>query len=276
MSRLRARRAARARDARALVPRAGELLSRKRIGTADLIGSTMIVPAAALTIAAGLDMMSVVGLWISAVAASAGVSRAFRAVSAARRRWLERQFHLVPLRPTLAGLPTGEIIRIRGRVVADAAFESPGSGQRAVLAAYRGTVASVRGRWARWHSELRGVRFLVALSSDERVRIDLGSVFYLDRLDPLIARRPDAPALAVRTERLPSGLTARIKVYDADIVCPGDEVEAVGLLDTEIDPTRSPAHPRAMPRAPILRATSGHPVLVRRLDPPAVAAAARG
>ena len=163
---------------------------------------------------------------------------------------------------------------MRGRVRAGATFESAGTRQRVVLACYAGTVTYVTGHitdgLARpWH-ETRGIDFTVDLETGESVGVRSRGVYFSPQ--PPETRRlfwgrnmqalPTALRRLARTDRAGSVTET---IFGETNLCPGQQVEVVGVLDHEVRPEAA-ASGRGARLHPILRASDRTPLLVERIE----------
>jgi hypothetical protein len=231
-----------------------------------------------LTIAAGLAMIT--GAAMTASLSPEFVVWLYGAATlpmAAAPMLVERRLrHLAERRPlsvSVAPLRRGEVVKVRGRVRAGETFETAGLRRPAVLASYAGTVTYVTGHitdgLSRPLHETRGVDFSVDLESGERVVVRTRNVYFL-------SQPPETKRLfwGRNMQGLPTPLRRLSRVEDRGAVtevilgesnlCPGDEVEVVGVLDHEVSPIAAAAGRGARLQA-VLRSGTLTPLLVRRV-----------
>jgi hypothetical protein len=187
-------------------------------------------------------------------------------------RRLRRMAAANPFARSLAERRRGEVVKIRGRVRAGATFESAGLRQRVVLASYAGTVTYVSGHitdgFARpWH-ETRGIDFTLDLPNGEAVTVRSRGVYFLPQ--PPETRRlfwgrnmQALPCPLRRLARADRHSAVTETIFGETHLCPGDEVEVMGVLDHEVNP-KAAAVDRGARLHPLLRASELTPLLVRR------------
>jgi hypothetical protein len=167
-----------------------------------------------------------------------------------------------PPHTSLDGVAEGQWVRVQGHVLPGPGFTSAGGRPQSVLASYVGTLGPLRGSgpaFRRW--ELHAVDFGLALDSGDRVRVRVDGARYLGRPAQVPRELFDRRPLAVRhTDR--KGFEVAT-VYDEDVVVVGDEVEVLGFLRRELDPTAEPGLRGVRPTA-TLGARPPWAVLIRR------------
>jgi hypothetical protein len=167
-----------------------------------------------------------------------------------------------PVLTTFEGIGEGQWVRVRGHVLPGPTFTSAGGRARAVLACYVGSLDRLRPSLhaaSRW--ELHGLDFAIATSGGERVRIKVAGARYLDRPSVVPVERFEQRPLAIRSTDA-HGIEVA-SVYGEDVVAVGDEVEVLGFLRREVDPTAESGF-RGARLMPVLGARSPWALLIRR------------
>lgn len=195
------------------------------------------------------------------LAAPVLVERRLRALAARR-----------PLSHSVVGVRRGEVVKVRGRVMAGPTFETAGRRRPAVLASYAGTVTYVQGHitdgFSRPLHETRGFDFSVDLESGERVVVRARGAYFLSQ--PPETRRlfwgrnlQGLPTPLRRLARTEERGAVTETILGESSLSPGEEVEVVGVLDHEVCPEASAAGRGARLQA-VLRAGPMTPLLIRR------------
>jgi hypothetical protein len=167
-----------------------------------------------------------------------------------------------PLSTSLEGASEGTWVRVRGHVLAGPTFTSAGGRTSVVLACYVGTLDRMRPSLrATRRLELHGLDFSLAMAGGERVRVSVAGARYLDRPSVVPDERFERRPLAASGTG--DGGLEVASVYLEDVVAVGDEVEVLGFLRRELDPTAESGFRGARP-IPVLRSRSPWALLIRR------------
>jgi hypothetical protein len=152
--------------------------------------------------------------------------------------------------------------RLRGTVeVAELSFPAPGTGDPAVLAR---TIFAPAGRGGRpkpgYHEDVRGVPFLLRFPDGRVARVDPTSLHLLEPMGRL-------PWLSEKARR---ALGAPLRGWFRQSVLqtalhPGDELEVLGRLVSEVDQSGTGAPARGVPLATFLRPRTGTVIWARRV-----------
>jgi hypothetical protein len=154
--------------------------------------------------------------------------------------------------------------RLRGTVeVAETTVPTPGSGRPAVMVRTVFPPAKANGRPRMGLQEdVRGVPFHLRLGDGRAVRVEPVSVYLLEKLRPVQwLTEDDRQAL-----RAPWRGMLRKTVLQSSIH-PGDQLEMVGRLETDVDQAGVGAPARGVPLVTFLRPLSGQVIWARRVDP---------
>jgi hypothetical protein len=181
------------------------------------------------------------------------------------RGWrLRRRFIGAPLLQTLRGTAAGSLIRVAGTVEAEGqVFTAAGAERPVVYARVQFWEAGLHDRPSgAAREDVRGVPFRLRLADGGFLRLQPGAVQLLDTPRPV-------PQLS-RSARKAAGAALRGAVFEREprflqaTLAPGDRIEAVGYLNTEVSTEGEAAPVRGSPLVHTLQPPENGAVWVRR------------
>jgi hypothetical protein len=156
----------------------------------------------------------------------------------------------------------GEWIRVTGHVLVGTGFRSAAGAEHCVLTHYLGDLGQPVDRDARTQVETHAVTFQIVSPANVIFHVAIEHGQFVARPIPLDVRLRDRDPLVSRPVTNHNGRQVEAIVRHEQTVRPGDEVEVVGQLHQEIDPTAAGGY-RAPVLRRVLRGTPGRKLQIR-------------